>query len=114
MTMTDTDALIDLYVKVAEISDQMLSAARVGNWEQLSALEERCSSHIATLKQRDIADAIPISLRGQKLILIKKILANDRAIRSITEPWMSQLSLMINSVSIERKLSSFYGSGPAE
>ena len=34
---------------------------------------------------------------------------SDREIRSITEPWMTQLSVLINSSGTERKLHDSYG-----
>ncbi len=55
----------------------------------------------------------PVPLTGEsrvrKVQIIKKILADDREIRNLTEPWMAQLSRLINSTGTERKLSQAYG-----
>ena len=103
--------VIALYETVAGITDQMLAAARVGDWEQLAVLESRCASHVATLK----ADEPPLPLTGEirvrKVQIIKKILADDREIRNIAEPWMAKLSQLINSTGAERRLSQAYGAG---
>ena len=49
----DNQEIIAIYETVADITDQMLAAARTGNWEQLAALESRCSDQVAILKQND-------------------------------------------------------------
>lgn len=55
----------------------------------------------------------PVALTGaereRKVEIIKKILADDREIRNITEPWMNKLSMLINSTGTERKLNQAYG-----
>ena len=106
----DNQEIIALYETVADITDQMLAAARTGDWEQLAALESRCSDQVAILKQND-EPRQPLSptAREKKIGIIKKILEHDREIRSITEPWMAQLSAMMNSVGTERKLARAYG-----
>ncbi|MFD2272944.1 flagellar protein FliT [Undibacterium arcticum] len=45
----------------------------------------------------------------KKVRIIRKILADDREIRIITEPWMAELSSLMNSAGTERKLSRVYG-----
>ena len=42
--------VIALYETVAVITDQMLTAARSGDWDQLAVLETQCASHVAVLK----------------------------------------------------------------
>jgi flagellar protein FliT len=108
----DTQEILSIYETVADITDQMLAAARTGDWEQLAALESRCSSQVEILKQND-GPRQPLSptAREQKTRIIKKILEDDRQIRDITEPWMAQLSAMMNSVGTERKLYKAYGAG---
>ncbi len=52
-------------------------------------------------------------MRDRKVKIIQKILADDREIRNITEPWMTRLSMQINSVGAKRKLANAYGAQPA-
>lgn len=105
----NSEEVISLYEKVAVITHQMVVAAREYDWEQLAELESQCASHVATLKQD--APIVPLTevVREQKVRIIKKILADDREIRSITEPWMAQLSMLMKSAGAERKLSQAYG-----
>ncbi|MDB5762093.1 MAG: flagellar protein FliT [Herminiimonas sp.] len=107
--MMNSQEVISLYETVATITDQMLAAARDGQWEQLAALESRCASHIETLKTHEPQTRITDVARQQKIRIIQKILADDREIRNITEPWMAQLSSLINSTGVERKLHRLYG-----
>lgn len=106
----NSEEVLSLYETVAGITEQMLVAARDGNWEQLAALESLCASHVATLKHEETPAPLPSGVREQKVRIIQKILADDREIRSITEPWMEHLAALINSASTERKLSQAYGS----
>jgi len=106
--MMNNHEVIALYETVATITDQMLSAARKGDWEQLALLETRCASHVEILKT-DTPAPLTGEIRVRKVQIINKILADDREIRNIAEPWMAKLSQMINSTGAERKLSQTYG-----
>ncbi len=107
----NSEEILSLYEAVSRITDQMLAAARQGDWDRLIALEEHCARHVQTLKDGEP----PIPLTGQsrerKVQIIHKILADDRKIRDLAEPWMAQLAQMINSTRAERRLSSAYGGG---
>lgn len=105
----NSEEVIALYEAVASITGQMLDAARKGDWDQLSVLETHCARHVETLKHDEPPASMTRDVREQKVRIIKKILADDREIRSLTQPWMEQLSALINKTSTERKLSQAYG-----
>lgn len=107
--MIDSYEIISIYQQVAAITDQMLAAARSSDWDQLVELESRCAGQIAVLTSVEAHAALPGQARAQKVRIIKQILADDRAIRDLTMPWMAQLSSMINSNCNERKLERTYG-----
>lgn len=116
MTMSSHVDTLSIYENMAVISEQMLTAARDCNWELLSVLEKRSSEYLAQLNQNgpDGAFETPVDntndvLRERKVAIIKKILAADRDIRSLTEPRMTELSDLIKNTSNERKLSRAYG-----
>ncbi|MEO6145756.1 MAG: flagellar protein FliT [Sulfuriferula sp.] len=111
--MMNSDEIISIYESVASITEQMLSAARNSDWEHMAALESRCASHVRTLEKSEIRAALTSEMRERKFNIIQKILADDREIRNITEPWMAQLSSLINNTSTERKLSMTYGRNQA-
>lgn len=109
----DNQEIIAIYETVADITDQMLVAARDGNWEQLAALETRCSSQVEILKRNDQPrEPLTPHAREVKTRILKKILEDDRQIRNITEPWMSRLSALMSSSGNERKLAQAYGATP--
>jgi flagellar protein FliT len=116
---TSVDTL-PIYENMAVISAQMLDAARNGNWELLTLLESRSAQylkHLKQLQQNDAADGAAETnmdnsndaLRERKVAIIKKILADDRDIRSLTEPRVTELANLINNTSNERKLLRAYG-----
>lgn len=105
--------IITLYETVAEITGRMLAAARKADWDQLAALESLCSSHVQALRNGASPAPLAGEARDRKIELINKILADDREIRSLTEPWMTQLVALMNSAGTERKLSNTYGANQA-
>lgn len=111
--MMNSEEIISVYESVADITEQMLAAARDSDWERLAALESRCASHVRTLEKGEPRSALTGAMRERKLTIIQRILADDREIRNITEPWMAQLSSLMNNASTERKLSMSYGMNQA-
>lgn len=107
--MLNSHDVITIYESVAEISDQMLAAARNAEWDRLAELEVQCSSHIDSLREGESPIRLTGEVRERKVKIIQKILADDREIRNITEPWMANLAKLINSNQTERKLVQAYG-----
>jgi flagellar protein FliT len=88
----DSQDVISLYEEVAAITQDMLRAAQDADWNQLSALESRCSRRIAALQTGETAVEMSRSARTRKAQILGRILEDDRRIRSITEPWMDRLA----------------------
>lgn len=105
----NSQEVISLYEAISDITGQMLAAARTGDWERLSELESRCTGHVDTLKREEPHMKLLSGERERKVRIIRKILENDREIRTLTEPWMTQLSTLMNSGSAERKHSKTCG-----
>jgi flagellar protein FliT len=101
--------LLNVYEKVAHITAEMLIAAQSNDWELLAQLEDTCGAHISTLREFEGPSELPADLKTKKVAIIKQILADDRAIRDITEPWMQNLTNLMKSSSTSRKLSQSYG-----
>jgi flagellar protein FliT len=86
--MTSNEVLA-MYENIAGLSNQMAAAARIGDWDGLSKLEGQCAA-----EARPVASGVPAlsgAPRLRKIDLLKQILANDREIRDVTEPWMNQV-----------------------
>jgi flagellar protein FliT len=54
-------------------------------------------------------DPLPQSVRTLKAKLIRKVLADDAAIRDITQPWLMRLGDMLGANRRERDLLNAYG-----
>ncbi len=105
----NSEEVIAVYEAISNITGQMLNSARNGDWDQLAILESHCTRYVATLKHDEPPAAMTRDIREQKIRIIKKILADDREIRSLTQPWMEQLSALINTNLTQRKLVQAYG-----
>lgn len=101
--------IIANYESLSSITQQMREAAAHGEWDQLIALEQRCSQHVATMKPADTAVALDEASRQRKIQLIKKILADDAEVRGRTEAWMGQLQQIMQSNRQEQRLQQAYG-----
>jgi flagellar protein FliT len=109
--MMNSMELISIYENVAEITDRMVNAARMEDWDLLTELEVVCSTRVQDIKTNESTEALPAEIRSRKIQIIKKILADDKEIRNLTEPWMAQLSNLMKNSSQSRKLSQTYNAG---
>jgi flagellar protein FliT len=108
ISMTNLE-LMEIYENVALITDKMLNAAKSEDWDLLIELETHCSTHVKTLQMNETQDELTEEMRQRKVNVIKKILADDREIRVLTEPWMEQLSQIMQSSQSSRLLTKTYG-----
>lgn len=108
----NSQEVVSIYETIAVITDQMLAAARNADWVQLATLEDICAQHVESIKNNE-QTAAQGAMREQKVKIIQKILADDREIRNITDPWMTQLSMQINNIGSQRKLANAYGANPS-
>lgn len=99
--------VIEHYESLSSIMGKMREAAALGEWDNLVELEQQCSQRVALLKEER---QVPVDepTRLQKAALIKKILADDAAIRSKTETWMAQLDRIMQSTRTEQRLHKAY------
>ncbi len=99
--------IIEDYERLSNITEQMRIAAAAGEWDDLIELEKRCSQEIELIKPRDVVPTDE-SARKQKANLIRKMLADDKAIRELTEPWMRQLERIMQSARSEQRVKNAY------
>jgi flagellar protein FliT len=86
--MTSSEVL-SMYENIAGLTNQMASAARMGDLDRLDKLEGQCAA-----EARAVSTGVPALNGGQrlrKIDLLKQILANDREIRDLTDPWMNSI-----------------------
>ncbi len=87
--MTSNDVL-SMYENLAGLTAKMSLAAQAGDWDALGSMEKQCAGHAAAAAAGGVP-ALSGAPRMRKIDLLKQIMANDRAIRDVTEPWMGQL-----------------------
>ncbi len=82
--MTSNEVL-SMYENIAGLTSRMAGAAKAGDFEALARMETQCALQaVATVSGVPALNGAP---RMRKIDLLKQIMANDRAIREITEPW---------------------------
>jgi flagellar protein FliT len=87
--------LIDYYEAIEQASEQMLSAARSGDWDQVVKLEGACALLISRLKQAADKKELGREERVLKSRIMKRILVNDAEIRQLAEPWIEELDQLM-------------------
>jgi len=86
--MTSNDVL-SMYENLAGLSGQMKVAAQAGDWNGFDKLNVQAS--VAAGAAIGGVPALDGAKRQRKIDLLKQLMANDRAIRDVTEPWMGQV-----------------------
>lgn len=110
--MTNGNTTLSLYADVVSISEKMLAATQAQNWQLLEELEAACAARIEDVRARIESEPLSKGELKQKIQYIEKILATDKQIRYLVEPWMARLSDMMHSGETRQKLRNIYGMNP--
>jgi len=106
--MTGQD-IVSVYEAMVGITDQMLVAATENDWDRVIQLEQQCNACVRQLKANGDGRPLAAPERERKVDAIRRMLASDRKIRDLTQPWMARLSAMMNNNVTERRLACAYG-----
>jgi flagellar protein FliT len=87
--------LLNYYEAIEQASQDMLDAARNGNWDQVVKLEGACALLISQLKHAASGRALGEDEAQLKSRIMQRILVNDAEIRHLAEPWLEQLDDML-------------------
>jgi flagellar protein FliT len=87
--------LIDYYQAIEKASQDMLEAARTGNWDQVLKLEGACALLIAQLKHSAGGRSLGSDEAQFKSRIMQRILVNDAQIRRLAEPWLDELDELL-------------------
>jgi flagellar protein FliT len=82
--MTSNDVL-SMYEQIAGLTAKMAVAAQSGDMNGLTGLQGQVAMHATQLDSG--VPPLAGAMRMRKIDLLKQIMANDRAIRDVTEPW---------------------------
>jgi flagellar protein FliT len=86
--MTSNEVL-SMYENIAGLTGKMAAAAQSGDWNGFDSLQAQCAAQASATASG--VPALDGAKRLRKIDLLKQIMANDRAVRDVTEPWMGQL-----------------------
>ena len=87
--------LLNYYEAIEQASQDMLEAARSGNWDQVVKLEGACALLISQLKHAASSQPLPTEEAQLKSRIMQRILVNDAEIRNLAEPWINELGSMM-------------------
>lgn len=88
-------SLLQYYEAIEQASEQMLDAARGGDWDQVVKLEGACALLISQLKTAASQHDLGQEERQLKGRIMKRILVNDAEIRHLAEPWLEDLDRLM-------------------
>ncbi len=88
-------SLLQYYEAIEQASEQMLDAARGGDWDQVVKLEGACALLISQLKHAASSRSLGTEERQLKGRIMKRILVNDAEIRTLAEPWLEDLDRLM-------------------
>ncbi|MFN3415140.1 MAG: flagellar protein FliT [Caldimonas sp.] len=91
----DDDALLDCYEAIEKASQEMLEAARSGDWDRVVHLEGACAILISRLKQVAAGRQLGPEQARAKHRVMMRILRNDAQIRHLAEPWLDELDRLL-------------------
>jgi flagellar protein FliT len=83
--------LLNYYQAIEQASQDMLEAARAGNWDHVVKLEGACALLISQLKNAAARQPLGTEEAQLKSRIMQRILVNDAEIRHLAEPWLEQL-----------------------
>ena len=95
MSEDEAVSLLYYYQAIERASQEMLEAARSGNWDMVVRLEGACAVLIARLKQAATTMPLTSDELQLKTRIMQRILVNDAEIRNLAEPWMSDLGKLV-------------------
>ena len=84
--------LLNYYEAIEKASQDMVDAARTGNWDHVVKLEGACAVLIAQLKNTAAEKPLATEEAQLKSRIMQRILVNDAQIRQLAEPWLDDLN----------------------
>jgi flagellar protein FliT len=87
--------LLSFYQAIERASQDMLEAARQGQWDTVVKLEGACALLISQLKSAAADQALATEEAQLKSRIMQRILVNDAEVRTLAEPWLEGLDELL-------------------
>ena len=88
-------SLLSYYQAIEKATQDMLEAARQGNWDHVLKLEGACALLISQLKHQAAEKPLGADEAQFKSRIMQRILVNDAEIRHLAEPWLAEIDQMM-------------------
>ncbi len=96
------------YERIAQLTSEMLVAARHQQWEHLIELEHACKNAFAGLTSAPNTAPTSPAYAQRKAALIRQVLAHDAEIRKLVEPWVAKLGSWLGTPDQSQRLHDAY------
>jgi flagellar protein FliT len=93
---TPAETLLRFYEAIERASQDMLTAARHGKWDEVVKLEGACAVLISQLKHAARQRELKPDEAKTKSRIMQRILLNDAEIRHLAEPWLEDLDQLMS------------------
>lgn len=97
-TMNRHQSLIDYYKAIEGASQKMLQAAQSEDWDLVVHLEGACAVLIEQLRVAAQTLNLTPEQRAEKQRIMLSILRQDAQIRTLAEPWLSDIDDRLGNV----------------
>ncbi|PRY96901.1 protein FliT [Jezberella montanilacus] len=87
--------ILSVYDDMLQVSHQMVEAAQRQDWDALNELEAVCATYVKQIQVAKRQTELGSQEIETKVAYLMKILADDRRIRDLSEPWMVELAKMM-------------------
>ena len=91
----NADDVLAIYENLAGLTGQMTHAAKAGDWNEFAQLNMEARAQAAPAVAG--MPALTGAKRLSKVDLLKQLMAHDRAIRDVTDPWDDQVGRALHA-----------------
>ena len=102
-------SVIQIYEELVLLSEQMLEAARHGNWDAMTDVQRVYVAQVEALRRKDVPAPATAQERMQHQALLARLLAHDAAIRDLVMPQLQRLGELLGSTRRRRDVNEAYG-----
>ncbi len=107
--MPANPSVIQIYEELVLLSEQMLEAARHGNWDAMTEVQRIYVAHVEMLRSKETQPPASMQERMQRQALLARLLAHDAAIRDLVMPQLQRLGELLGSARRRRDVAEAYG-----
>lgn len=101
--------VVQIYEELVLLSEQMLEAARSGNWDAMTEVQRVYVAQVDALRSTHTQPPATMHERAQRAALLAKLLAHDAAIRNLVMPQLERLGSLMNNARRRRDINEAYG-----